>query len=260
MKLALADLHGRADLLEGVLRKVPDDATFVFLGDAVDRGPRNIDTIRLLSRLADEDRMVLLKGNHEQLMEQADATYDRFQREQTPLRRDDALTALRNWIDNGGDTVILEYGGWDSGGPPDAMGPWGLPPELLEYAARCGLEHRHRDLLCAHAAPPVKVKGFRRLEDSMLWARPEDGPFAVPDGVRLSLHGHTPIRAPTRRGQNVFLDLGAVWTGCLCAYDLDTDRVTVFRGPGTVPLENLPAIAPAGGEEPEALPYEVVEL
>jgi serine/threonine protein phosphatase 1 len=263
--LALADLHGRADLLEGVLEAVPADTKFVFLGDAIDRGHRNRDTIRLLSRLADEGRMTLLRGNHEAMVLEVDSVYDRFQREKNDLRQYDAKVALENWIHNGGDTVIVEYGGWDSGGEPDAFGLWGLPPELLAYCERTQFTYRHPggekgDILCVHAAPPSPVKGYRSVEDSMVWARPEDGPFAVEDGILLSVHGHTPIQAPMRLGQNVFCDLGAKWTGCLCAFDLDTMDITVFKGAGDDLLERLPVLEAVNGVEPVRLEYKLIEL
>ena len=265
MILALADLHGRADLLEGVLKAVPEDTKFVFLGDAIDRGHRNRDTIAMLGQLADAGRMTLLRGNHEAMVMEVDEVYDRFQREQNDLRRFDAKVALENWISNGGDTVILEYGGWDSGGAPDAFGLWGLPPELLAYCARTQFTYRHvghvgGDVLCVHAAPPTPIMGYRSLEDSMVWARPEDGPFPVPEGVLLSVHGHTPIQAPTRIGQNVFCDLGAKWTGCLCAFDLETLEITVFKGEGEDVLGKLPSLEAVGGIEPVILEYKVVEV
>jgi serine/threonine protein phosphatase 1 len=263
--LALADLHGRADLLEGVLEVVPADTTFVFLGDAIDRGHRNRDTIRLLGKLADEGRMTLLRGNHEAMVIEVDEVYDRFQREQNDLRRYDARVALENWIQNGGDTVILEYGGWDSGGESDAFGLWGLPPELLAYCQRTQLTYRHHggdkgDILCVHAAPPGPIRGYRSQEDSMVWARPEEGPWALEEGILLSVHGHTPLQAPTRLGQNVFCDLGAKWTGCLCAFDLDTLEVTVFKGEGEDKLDKLPTLEPIGGVQPVPLEYKIVEL
>ena len=265
MILALADLHGRADLLEGVLRVVPEDTKFVFLGDAIDRGHRNRDTIRLLGELADAGRMTLLRGNHEAMVIEVDEVYDRFQRDQNDLRRFDAKVALENWIQNGGDTVILEYGGWDSGGDADAFGLWGLPPELLDYCARTQFMYRHAghaggDVLCVHAAPPTPIKGYRSLEDSMVWARPEDGPFALEEGILCSVHGHTPVSAPTRIGQNIFCDLGAKWTGHLCAFDLDSLEITVFKGEGEDGLEKLPTFEAVGGIEPVRLEYKVVEL
>ncbi len=265
MILALADLHGRADLLEGLLEAVPADTKFVFLGDAFDRGHRNRDTIRLLGKLADEGRMTLLRGNHEAMVMEVDEVYDRFQREKNDLRQYDARVALENWIQNGGDTVILEYGGWDSGGEPDAFGLWGLPPELLNYCQRTQFTYRHDggekgDILCVHAAPPTPLKGYRSQDDSMVWARPEEGPFPVPEGVLLSVHGHTPISFPTRIGQNVFCDLGAKWTGCLCAFDLDTLEITVFKGLGEDKLEKLPILEAVGGVEPVRLEFKIVEL
>lgn len=265
MILALADLHGRADLLEGLLRVVPEDTKFVFLGDAIDRGHRNRDTMALLGQLADQGRMTLLRGNHEAMVMEVDEVYDRFGREPNDLRRFDAKVALENWISNGGDTVILEYGGWDSGGAPDAFGLWGLPPELLSYCARTTFTYRHAggergDVLCVHAAPPTPVKGYRSLEDSMVWARPEDGPFALEEGLLCSVHGHTPVSAPTRIGQNIFCDLGAKWTGHLCAFDLDSLEITVFKGEGEDGLDKLPTFEAVGGIEPVRLEYRIVEL
>ncbi len=269
MKLAIADIHGRADLLEGILANTPADTEFVFLGDAVDRGHRNKDAVRLLTKLADEGRMTLLRGNHEAIMLEVDECYDRFQKENNDLRRNDAKLALENWIKNGGDTVILEYGGWDDdfdkGGASDAFGPWGLPPELITFANRCQFTYRHEggvrgDIFCVHAAPPCQIKGYRSLEDLMVWARPEEGPFPVPEGVLFSLHGHTPIGFPTRIGQNVFIDLGAYWTGHLCTFDLDTLEITVFQGEGEQPLEEMDTLRAVGGIEPVKLEYKVVKL
>jgi serine/threonine protein phosphatase 1 len=269
VKLAIADIHGRADLLEGLVANVPTDTEFVFLGDAVDRGHRNKDAVRLLTKLADEGRMTLLRGNHEAIMLEVDECYDRFQRENNDLRRNDAKLSLENWIKNGGDTVILEYGGWDDdfdkGGASDAFGPWGLPPELITFARRCEFTYRHEggvrgDIFCVHAAPPCQLKGYRSLEDIMVWARPEEGPFPVPEGVLFSLHGHTPVAFPTRIGQNVFIDLGAVWTGNLCTFDLDTLEITVFQGSGDQPLSSLDTLQAVGGIEPVQLEYKVVKI
>ena len=268
MTLVIADLHGRADLLEGLLEHVAADTRLVFIGDAFDRGPRNRDCIAILNRLADEERMVLLKGNHEAMVEAVDDAFDRFRRDGSEYRRQDASEAFLNWVANGGDAVIREYGGFDddfaAGGDEDAFGPWGLPPELLAFARRCTLAYRHPDavrgdVLCAHAAPGP-VPGYASLAEGMMWARPEQGPFQLPDGCRLSVHGHTPTRAPTLLGDNLFIDLGAVFTGALCTYDLDSGEAVVYQGAGRRPLADLPPIEPAGGVQPRELPYRVVEL
>jgi serine/threonine protein phosphatase 1 len=71
---AIADLHGRLDLLEIALGKIADHAdlpgTVVTLGDYVDRGPHSRQVIeRLMGGLGREGwRLICLKGNHEDIM------------------------------------------------------------------------------------------------------------------------------------------------------------------------------------------------
>ena len=71
---AIADLHGRLDLLEMALARIADHAdlpgTIVTLGDYVDRGPDSRQVIeRLMGGLGREgSRLICLKGNHEDIM------------------------------------------------------------------------------------------------------------------------------------------------------------------------------------------------
>jgi serine/threonine protein phosphatase 1 len=70
---AIADLHGRIDLLETALAKIADHAdlpaTLIILGDYVDRGPDSRQVIERLMGGLDEDwRFICLKGNHEDIM------------------------------------------------------------------------------------------------------------------------------------------------------------------------------------------------
>jgi serine/threonine protein phosphatase 1 len=66
---AIADLHGRFDLLELALAQIANDAqlpaTLVTLGDYVDRGPDSRKVIgRLMGGLGHEGwRLICLKGN-----------------------------------------------------------------------------------------------------------------------------------------------------------------------------------------------------
>ncbi|WP_299653568.1 metallophosphoesterase [uncultured Jannaschia sp.] len=75
---AIGDVHGQADLLAGCLeviartpRALGTERLVVFLGDLIDRGPDSLRAIGLMmnaSRLARADRVVLLPGNHEQVL------------------------------------------------------------------------------------------------------------------------------------------------------------------------------------------------
>ena len=71
---AIADLHGRFDLLEMALaclaKRAEPPATLVTLGDYVDRGPDSRKIIERLMAGLERDgwRLICLKGNHEDIM------------------------------------------------------------------------------------------------------------------------------------------------------------------------------------------------
>jgi serine/threonine protein phosphatase 1 len=98
---AIADLHGRFDLLELALTKIANraepSATLVTLGDYVDRGPDSRKVIeRLMGNLGHEGwRLICLKGNHEDIMWQT-------------CRR--IVPDCSWWLTNGGGATLISYG------------------------------------------------------------------------------------------------------------------------------------------------------
>jgi Calcineurin-like phosphoesterase len=97
---AIADLHGRFDLLEmalaSIVERTEPSATLVTLGDYVDRGP---DSRKVIERLMagpgyDDWRLICLKGNHEDIVWQ------------TCRRLPDADW----WLTNGGGATLISYG------------------------------------------------------------------------------------------------------------------------------------------------------
>src|SRR5258708_4492756 len=75
----IGDIHGRADLLKVLLRKIEADAhafraaaerTVAFLGDYVDRGPSSATVIELILELQAHGAfsVVALRGNHDQVL------------------------------------------------------------------------------------------------------------------------------------------------------------------------------------------------
>ena len=75
----IGDVHGCAEELEKLLQKLgyvkddsgsgayrnPDGRTAVFLGDLTDRGPRNVDTLRLVMGMVRSGAALCVPGNHE---------------------------------------------------------------------------------------------------------------------------------------------------------------------------------------------------
>jgi serine/threonine protein phosphatase 1 len=99
---AVGDVHGRADLLADLLRRIESDragfggrVTLVMLGDYTDRGMQSRRVIELLlgPPLRDADA-VFLRGNHDQAM----------------LDFLDDPAVGPDWFGFGGDATVLSYG------------------------------------------------------------------------------------------------------------------------------------------------------
>lgn len=71
----IGDIHGCADMLEALLTKLGyrrdgdifshPRRTAVFVGDFIDRGARNFDTLRIVKRMVDHGTALAVLGNHE---------------------------------------------------------------------------------------------------------------------------------------------------------------------------------------------------
>jgi len=71
----VGDVHGYADKLEGLLKALgykDHDGTFrragsqvIFVGDLIDRGPQQVDTVNLVRSMVDAGTAQIVMGNHE---------------------------------------------------------------------------------------------------------------------------------------------------------------------------------------------------
>jgi serine/threonine protein phosphatase 1 len=102
---AIGDIHGRADLLEDLLRRIdaddaaraPSEVTLIFLGDLIDRGPDSAQVVERLMRIkAEHPRIRILLGNHEEVFLEA--------------LRGGGIGALRYSLRIGGDATVMSYG------------------------------------------------------------------------------------------------------------------------------------------------------
>ena len=251
---AVADLHGRLDLLDGALAAFPG-IHLLIMGDVIDRGPHSLGCVRRLLELEAAGAVTLLWGNHEHMAFGGLQRYRTYQETHARSDYEAAQAHFHWWMGNGGSSLFREAG---------AFGVENYPPELLLYFERLHLAvyvdeagvHTNQPpnpcLLATHAAPPKEHPDYPDAETASLWMRPHDGPFPLPPGVVWSVHGHTPIRAPMRLGQQVYTDLGAVMTGRLCLTRLDVNgpgEIVVLQGEGNMRLKHS---LPEHGEE---LPY-----
>lgn len=93
--IAIGDIHGYSRALSAILTSIQpvQEDTIVILGDAVDRGPDTKDVLDQLIELKEHCFVVLILGNHEEMMLAA---------QQNSIER-------RSWLSFGGQQTIDSY-------------------------------------------------------------------------------------------------------------------------------------------------------
>lgn len=224
MIYAIGDIHGMLSKLELVLAQIeplltPEDR-LVFLGDYIDRGPESKGVVdRMLPIKAERPNTVFLRGNHEQMMMEMRAFYDRaYKAVPAPESPDQAML----WIVNGGQETLQSYSSkgmkwWES-----------IPAEHWEFFGSTTLEFSQGRYRFVHAGfvPP----GETWLDDNFdprLWIRE---PFlSHPSFIegQIVVFGHTPMTSgkPLVMRNKVGIDTGAVFGGPLTCLAVDPEAL-----------------------------------
>lgn len=100
----IGDVHSSAGALEAMIDDAPETARFCFLGDYLDRGSLPIETLELLTSIA--DRSVFLYGNHEEWFE---AITDMLEQYRDGMTLEELLS-LRRLSFDAKKTVEIIYG------------------------------------------------------------------------------------------------------------------------------------------------------
>jgi serine/threonine protein phosphatase 1 len=198
---AIADLHGRFDLLNAAFEKIADHATaphtVICLGDYVDRGPQSRQIIEFLmagSRTPGQT-LICLKGNHEAMMVQC--------------CRDPGQIGW--WLGNGGGSTLVSYGQMLG----EVADPSVVPEAHLAWLAELPLMHVDTHRIYVHAgvdfSKPLEIQG----ENDLLWRRYPPGDEHG-HGTRHVVHGHDPFeKGPILLAGRTDLDTLAWATGRL---------------------------------------------
>lgn len=197
---AIADLHGRFDLLTKAIERIesgnPAGGKVVFLGDYVDRGPESAQIIeRLMGGPDDPSRWkwVCLKGNHEDMMVS------------TLGGPDEAW-----WLGNGGTATLASYNG-------------AIPQQHLNWCKSLPTWHEDTHRVFVHAAVDPTRALNEQSEAMLMWTRygPE---FNESYRGKHIVHGHTPHEnGPICLSERTNLDTGAVFTGRLVVAVFDDE-------------------------------------
>lgn len=207
---AMSDIHGQLDLAEGMLVQFNKIAaassahtTFINCGDAIDRGPKSLEVVKLLMEQdSNFDQVELLCGNHEIMV--LDAYYRYGFRKGPAFSHSDWF----NWMHWGGESIYREI-------TPDGALPYQdmmrhVLPLVSSYIERVSTRKTphfiNGDLLFIHAgvvpgriAQTLAMDPQAQVESGEHWAWMRSPFLEWQDGwdgeKQIIVHGHT-IGAP----------------------------------------------------------------
>jgi serine/threonine protein phosphatase 1 len=229
---AIGDVHGCLDALAGVhraigadlLRRPAADWRIVHLGDYVDRGADSRGVIDfLLARMAEDARVLCLRGNHDEMFAQSLAG---------------KRQAAELWLMNGGGETLENYG-VSVVRFLDALRSGDMTLRIPEahrgFLDALGTSLRFGDYYFVHAGINPGSALDAQTPHDQLWIRE---PFLNSDRQfeAVVVHGHTPVRRVAVRPNRIGIDTGAVYGGSLSCLVLEGGSKALLSPTGLVPL------------------------
>lgn len=226
---AVADIHGRLDLLERMEAIISADIAehrssrplICYLGDYIDRGPQSAQVIDRLSRpFEDGIPRVFLKGNHE------DRMIDFLEE---PAKNGPS------WIKFGGREALASYGltvpeeldeaGWI--GLRDSLNG-ALPAQHHRFLKALRLGLIWRDYLFVHAGLDPDRSPQEQSPHDLMWIRE---PFLSSDqrwDFKV-VHGHVIVDEPVFRSNRIGIDTGAYQSDRLTCLVITEDATRILQ-------------------------------
>lgn len=227
---ACSDLHGQWDLWQQIKEFLHPDDVLYFLGDAIDRGEKGYE---IMKELMSDSRVIYLKGNHEQMMEDA----------------------LQEYQENGGQWYGEEYDLWAWNGCYPTIEEWEADGRrcewihILKKLPRCKvyINKEEREVYLSHAG---FTPGTRVITDyDLVWDRKhiyDEIDDSIPESGCVIVHGHTPIQHLVQElgsaeyveadgvvlygnSTKIDIDCGSFATHKISLLDLDTFERVVFN-------------------------------
>jgi len=205
--IAIGDIHGCdvafAALLDAV-RPASDDRVVV-LGDFVDRGPNSKGVMDRLLRMQEECRLVVLRGNHEQMLLAAAEGVD--------------PQALSAWLQSGGVATLDSYG--------QGVGPRDLPAAHLKLMREALDFYEIDDHIFVHANYEANAPIDQQLDYHIRWESLRDRIPPRHVSGKTIVVGHTPqIEGEILdRGYLKCIDTGCCRGGWLTALETGSGHI-----------------------------------
>lgn len=219
---AIGDIHGRLDLLDGLLERIRRDedarggpgGELIFLGDLVDRGPDSARVIdRLMALRAERPGTRFLLGNHEEVFLSAIGG---------------EAKALRLFHRIGGAQTVFSYGiAPDAYAAADYDELAGMLQAAVPAAHRAFLESFENmivegDYVFVHAGVRPGVALDQQRPSDLRWIR-DDFLSSEAPLEKVVVHGHSMGEEVADLPHRIGLDTGAYRYGTLTAMGFESD-------------------------------------
>jgi calcineurin-like phosphoesterase family protein len=235
----IGDVHGRLKLLDQLIRDVPWNIStdkIVFLGDLIDRGPEAPGVIERVMELQRENpRVVILRGNHEQMMLDCLDYQD------------------PQWLvaENGGLSTVTSYGNILD--QIEDVSDIHIPDHHVEFLRGLPFYHEDEQAIYVHAGLVPEEHPSESDPDVLIWTRDIDF-FRGYDG-KLCFFGHTPTQylPKERRGRRfsiyihggcVGIDTSGETDSPLSCIQVETFSLYQAYPTGVTEVERLRALKP----------------
>jgi serine/threonine protein phosphatase 1 len=223
---AIGDVHGCAELLADLHAQIdrreadrpPGRVIEILIGDIVDRGPDSRKVIDMLLKRSKRHVVVVLRGNHEQIM--LDALDDPGQ--------------LPRWLRLGGLDTLRSYGvtpaapfEGDNLIETVKRAREAIPKAHIEFLEQLPIIFRCRKLTFVHAGVRPGVPVDQQDYGDLMTIRE---PFLSYEGDlgAYVIHGHTPTHQVDIRPNRMNIDTGAYATGRLSGVFIEQGRFEIF--------------------------------
>jgi serine/threonine protein phosphatase 1 len=212
--LAIGDIHGCLRALDGIMDMVhpqPDDLV-VALGDYVDRGPDSRGVIDRLLELRGRCRLVTLRGNHDQMMLDAQSSYE----------------TLREWLLCGGNKALASYAG-----PGEPGGLDDVPDHHWQFLDETQPFFETETHFFVHGNVYPEMPLDEQPEYMLYWEKLERGAAAHYSG-KVMICGHTAQKSgiPLDLGHAVCIDTCVYGPGWLTCLDVRSGQLWQARQTG----------------------------
>jgi serine/threonine protein phosphatase 1 len=247
---AIGDVHGRYDLLRDLLDRLEEHSAalppaasthVILLGDLVDRGPDSASVLRFLYNSQQRtDRLVVLLGNHEELMLRA---------------LDGEKGMLRAWMRVGGRETMKSFGVTpptkeESSAVATQQLIEAIPAEWVEWMRGFPLTAKSGDYMFCHAGIRPGIALRRQARADLLWIRDEFLLDDESDHGAMIIHGHSISHEVEMRSNRIGIDTGAFSSGVLTALYLEGERREIISTNG-IAMEPLDPAYESSASRPD---------